>query len=255
MTPPGWVLEAFILFLGTVACLELGYRLGTRRSETSGLHEGIGGIESAVFGMLGLLIAFSFGAGLSRLDTRRQMTIQEANNIGTAYLRLDLLAAGDQPEMRRLFREYVDARLRVYQKYPDPKGTEQELARVAKMQEGIWSRAVTASRADATQNASRLLLPAINEMIDITTSRTVALYTHLPSLIVGLLIIVSLLSGLVAGYSMAKRQRRSWLHMVVYGLVVAITIYTVFDLDDPRSGLIRNEAADHAMVELKDSIR
>jgi uncharacterized membrane protein YeaQ/YmgE (transglycosylase-associated protein family) len=99
------------------------------------------------------------------------------------------------------------------------------------------------------------LLPAINEMIDITTSRTVALYTHLPSLIVALLIIVSLLSGLVAGYSMAKRQRRSWLHMVVYGLVVAITIYTVFDLDDPRSGLIRNEAADHAMVELKDSIR
>jgi len=98
-------------------------------------------------------------------------------------------------------------------------------------------------------------LPALNEMIDVTTSRTVALYTRVPSLIFGLLVAVALLSGLVAGYAMAKRQSRSWLHMVVYSLVIAITIYAVLDLDDPRSGLIRLDAADNALYQLRDSIR
>ena len=114
---------------------------------------------------------------------------------------------------------------------------------------------MTASRADPTQSATRLLLPAVNEMIDVTTSRTVALYTHLPLLIFALLISVALLSGLLAGYGMSKRRSRSWLHMLVYALAVAITIYAVVDLDDPRSGLIRLTAADDALSQLRDSIR
>jgi uncharacterized membrane protein YfcA len=92
-------------------------------------------------------------------------------------------------------------------------------------------------------------------MIDVTTSRTVALYTHLPSLIFALLMIVALLSGLCAGYAMAKRKRRSWLHMVIYAPVVAVTIYAVIDLDHPRSGSIRLDAADNALAKLRDSIR
>jgi hypothetical protein len=256
MNPFGWVGMAVILFLGTLCCLEVGYRLGNRKSENPDFaHEGIGGLEAAVFALLGLLLGFSFGGGTSRLESRRQLIIQEANAIGTAYLRLDLLAASDQPAMRRYFREYLGARLRVYQKLPDLKAAEQELAQGSKMQQGIWSQAVTLSRADPTQTAARLLLPALNEMIDVTTSRTVALHTHIPSLIFSLLMIVALLSGLVAGYAMAKRRSRSWLHMLVYALVIAITIYAVLDLDDPRSGLVRLDAADNALFELRDSIR
>jgi hypothetical protein len=157
--------------------------------------------------------------------------------------------------MRRFFREYLDARLRVHQKLPDLKAAEQELAQATKIQQAIWSQAVILSRADPTQAAARLLLPALNEMIDVNTSRTVALHTHIPSLIFSLLMIVALLSGLVAGYAMAKRRSRSWLHMLVYALVIAITIYAVLDLDDPRSGLIRLDAADNALLELRDSIR
>jgi hypothetical protein len=116
------------------------------------------------------------------------------------------------------------------------------------MSQSYWHRG-------PTQTAARLLLPALNEMIDVTTSRTVALHTHIPSLIFSLLMIVALLSGLVAGYAMAKRRSRSWLHMLVYALVIAITIYAVLDLDDPRSGLVRLDAADNALFELRDSIR
>jgi hypothetical protein len=242
------------VFAGIVACLEVGYRLGRRHSEDRA-HEGIGATEAAVFGLLGLLLAFSFAGGTSRLDTRRQLIVEEANAIGTAYLRLDVLAADDQPAMRRLFREYLDARLQVYQKLPDLVAAEREMEHSAGIQRRLWSQAVTASRANTTPTAAKLLLPAINQMIDVTTSRTVALQTHLPKLILGLLMVVALLTGLLAGYAMAKRRSRSWLHMLVYALVVAVTIYAVIDLDYPRSGLIRLDAADNALAKLRDSIR
>jgi hypothetical protein len=115
--------------------------------------------------------------------------------------------------------------------------------------------AIASGQADASQNVTRVLLPALNEMIDITTSRTIALDTHLPGLIFALLICVALLSGLLAGYALAERTGRSWLHMVVYALLITLTVYAVLDLDYPRSGLIRLDAADHAMVQLRDSIR
>jgi hypothetical protein len=255
MHPTQWATALSIgVFFGIVACLEAGYRLG-RRSSDDLAHEGIGAIEAAVFALLGLLLGFSFAGGMYRLDARRQLIIEEANAIGTAYLRLDLLASSDQPEMRRLFREYLDARLRVYQKLPDLRAAEQELGHAARLQQKLWSQAVAGSRASTTPTVARLLLPAINQMIDVTTSRTVALYTHLPSLIFALLMIVALLSGLCAGYAMAKRKRRSWLHMVIYAPVVAVTIYAVIDLDHPRSGSIRLDAADNALAKLRDSIR
>jgi VIT1/CCC1 family predicted Fe2+/Mn2+ transporter len=166
-----------------------------------------------------------------------------------------MLAAADQPEMRRLFREYLDARLQVYQKLPNLAAAEQEMEHAAGIQQRLWSQAVTASRAGTTPAVAMLLLPAINQMIDVTTSRKVALYTHLPSLILVMLMIVALFSGLLAGYAMAKRSSRSWLHMLVYALVVAVTIYAVIDLDYPRSGLIRLDAADNALAKLRDSIR
>ncbi len=254
----GWAVALSIgVLAGTLACLEVGYRVGRRSAEKApGLaHEGIGAIEAAVFALLGLLLAFSFAGGTSRLDARRQLIVTEANAIGTAYLRLDLLPGNDQPELRRLFRKYLDTRLRAYDKLPDLDAAEQELASAAHMQRDIWSRALNASRGDPSQNVARLLLPAINEMIDVTTSRTIALHSHLPALIFALLMSMVLLSGLLAGYAMARRKSRSWLHMLLYAAVTASTIYVVLDLEYPRFGSIRLHEADKALIRLRDSIR
>jgi hypothetical protein len=157
--------------------------------------------------------------------------------------------------MRHLFRQYLDSRLGMYAKLPDLTAADAELDHATKIQQEIWSRAIDASRDDPTQNVARLLLPALNEMIDVTTSRTIALHTHLPPLIFGLSISVALLSGLLAGYDMAKRRKRSWFHGILYSVVIAITIFTVIDLDYPRFGVIRLTAADNAMIQLRDSIK
>jgi hypothetical protein len=102
---------------------------------------------------------------------------------------------------------------------------------------------------------ARVSLPALNEMIDITTTRMIALRTHLPVLIFALLTCVALLSGLLAGYAMARRKSRSWMHMLLYAAVISSTVYTLLDLDSPRSGFIHLDAADAALRQLKDSLR
>jgi hypothetical protein len=253
MQQAAWL--SICLFLGMVVCLELGYRIGLYSSgKNESAHAGTGTVEAAVFALLGLLLGFTFANGISHLDQRRELIVKEANTIGTAYLRLDLLPADAQPEMRHLFREYLDARLNVYQKLPDLQAADQELARASQLQQEIWKRAVAVGLNDPSQHVARLLLPALNDMIDVTTSRTIALHTHLPPLIFGLSISVALLSGLLAGYDMAKAKGRSWLHVLLYAVVIAITIYTVLDLDNPRFGLIRLDAADNALIQLRDSI-
>jgi len=245
------------LFVVLIVCLEIGYRIGHRSSGRHGemTHAGIGAIEAAVFALLGLLLGFSFAGATSRFDAKRQLIVQEANAIGTSYLRIDLLPAKDQPEMRRLFRKYLDARLDVYEKLTDHKAAAEAIAHAEQVQRKIWSIAVSAGQTDPSQNVVRVLLPALNEMIDITTSRSIAQDTHLPGLIFALLICVALLSGLLAGYAMAERKGRSWLHMVLYAMAIAVTIYAVLDLEYPRSGLIRLNAADRAMLQLRNSIR
>ncbi len=249
----GLALSALV-FIGTVSCLDIGFRLGSR-SRDGASTEGTSAIEAAVFALLGLLLGFSFAGGITRLDARRHLIVEEVNNIGTAYLRLALLAPADRAELQPMFREYVGARLRAYERLPQMDAANVELADAARLQQLIWCRAVAATSAAPTRTPALLLLPAINSMIDVTTARSVALHTHLPALIFALLVLVAFLSALLAGHAMAKRMARSWLHIVVYALVTAITIYTVVDLDYPRAGFIRVDAADDAFTKLRESIR
>ncbi len=246
-----------ILLIGILVCLESGYRLG-RRSQATCEHpyEGVGAIDAAVFGLLALLLGFSFAVGMSRLEYRRELAVKEADAIGTAYMRLDLLPADTQPKLRRLFREYLDARLSVYRNLSDFDLAEREIARADQIQDKIWSAAVEGSESDLGRKSVRiLLLPAINEMIDIATPRTVELRMRLPRLILGLLIGVALLSGLLAGYAVSKRGKRSYLHMLIYAGAIVLTVYTIMDLENPRSGLIRLENPQTVVDRLQQMIR
>ena len=251
------ILLSIAIFLGLLACLEIGYRNALRRAETErgATHEGISAIEAAVFGLLGLLLAFSLAGATGRLDARRDLIVKEVNTIETALLRVALLPEDSQRPIRQLFRDYVEARTGVYRYVHDEGTSNAHLARSLELQHEIWSRCLSEARLDPNGGATLLLLPAINDMIDVTTARSIALGTHLPSLIFSLLVIVAFLSALLAGYAMARRQRRSWLHMVLYAGIIAVTIYTVLDLENPRIGLVRLDAADRAMTKLLESIQ
>jgi hypothetical protein len=240
------------LFLGMLLLLEVGRRIAQKRG---GAPSGAGVVDGAVFGLLGLLIAFTFSAAASRFDTRRHLVVEEANAIGTAYLRLDLLPQSAQPALREGFRRYVDSRLAVYRKLPDVQAAKEELARSASLQGEIWAQAVAACRVDAPPSAAMLLLPALNEMIDITTVRTVAALTHAPSIVFATLAALALASSLLAGHGMAGTTTRSWLHMLAFAATMAMTVYLILDLEFPRLGLIRLDAFDRVLVDVRQSMK
>src|SRR3954470_15804890 len=122
---------AAMLFAGILACLETGRRLGIRavaRYGASGLPA-TASLETAVFALLGLLIAFTFSGALGRLDVRRAQVVDEANAMGTAYLRIALLPLPAQSGLRASFRQYADARMATYRALPDVAAARGELAR------------------------------------------------------------------------------------------------------------------------------
>jgi hypothetical protein len=245
------------LFAGILASLEVGYRIGRNNSKRNPElgFEGTGAMEAAIFSLLGLLLAFSFSGATARFDARRQLIAQEANAIATAYQRLDLVPVAEQPELRHLFQEYLDARIQGFQTILDRPAADEEFARAARIERQIWSQALAASRADPSQDSARLLLPALNQMSDVANTRAIALQTYMPELVFWLLICVVLMSGVLAGYVMARRPRRSWLHMLLFSAIISLTISVMFDFNYPRYGLIRVDAADNVLLRLRDSMR
>jgi hypothetical protein len=258
----GYGLHVFLLsvglFAGMLVLMEAGRRIGARRLERDpdGARAGTGVVEGAVFALLGLLIAFTFSGAASRFDARRQLIIAEANDIGTAYLRLDLLGVDAQAALREKFRQYVDARLAFYRKLADVDAAKAEQARASALQGEIWRLAVAASRADgAAPAATVLLLPALNTMIDVTSTRALAMQIHPPAIIFVMLFGLALASALLVGYGMASAQGRNWLHMLGLAFVMAVSIYVILDIEYPRFGLIRVDTFDHALADLRAGMK
>lgn len=251
-------LFALGLFIGMLVLLEVGRRIGARwlAEDPTGAAAGVGTVEGAVFALLGLLIAFTFSGAATRFDTRRQLIIEETNDIGTAYLRLDLLPLDAQPGLREKFRAYVDTRLEVYRKLPDMAAAKEEMAKANRLQLEIWRQSVAASRAQGVSSAAPLLLlPALNAMIDITTTRTMAMQIHPPVVIFALLFGLALASSLLVGYGMASSKARNWLHMIGLAFVMSVSVYVILDIEYPRLGFIRVDSFDQALVELRESMK
>jgi hypothetical protein len=254
---PAALFAACWLF-GMLLMIEIGRRAGLRRlarDPAKGMA-GLGPIEGAVFALFGLLIAFTFSGGASRFDSKRQLIAEETNDIGTAYLRLDLLPAGAQPALRALFRDYLDSRLATYRKLPDWDAAKAEFVRSEALQREIWTRAVAATREPGAHvDAAKLLLPSLNAMIDITTTRTMAARTHPPRILYALLFILGLGCSLLAGYGMAEGKHRSWIHILGFAVIMGISVFVILDLEYPRMGFIRLDAYDQVLVELREKMQ
>ena len=238
--------SALLLFPAMILLLELGRRL--RRSGSTAT--GSSAIEGAIFGLFGLLLAFTFSGAISRYDNHRLLLTEEVNDIGTAYLRLDLLPPQMQPELRRLFRDYTNSRLGLFDAVGDEITPE-----TLRLQGTIWQRATTAaSSPGAAPDAAKLLLPAIGDMIDITSTRQNAFNMHPPPVVYWLLFAFSGGSALMAGYSM-KPGGRDWVYSVALALAVTLTVYTILDVEYPRRGLIRLDDHDRMLISLRESMK
>ncbi len=243
---------ALCLMGGMLFALEFGRRLGRRRNTQDSSNTGA--LDSAVFALLGLLLAFTFSGAAARFDERRAQAVEEANDIGTAWLRLDLLAPAQQPPLRDLFRRYVDARLQMYQRLQSIEAQASDLSHSDAIQSEIWQRATAACRERNDPATTSLVLSSLNTMFDITTTRVAAGLMHPPRILYGLLFVLALASALVAGHSMASAKVAPWLHMVTFTTVIAASIFLVLDLEYPRAGVIRIDQIDALLANVRASM-
>jgi hypothetical protein len=249
---------ALLLFVGMLILLETGRRLGIRRRpiESEGQRSSLGTVEGAVFALFGLLMAFTFSGAATRFNEKRMLIAEEVNTVETAYLRLHLLPPESKLSLQELFRRYVDSRLEIYGMLPNLQAAEMEMAKSKKLQEEIWTQAVAATRLpNSHPDAGKLLLPALNNMIDIATTRTMALQSHPPRIIYALLFCLGLICSVLAGYRMSSGQQRSWLHIFSLTVFTIIVVYVTLDVEYPRAGLIRLEAADQLLVDVRESMK
>ncbi len=251
-----WLPVALSLFGLIALCMRGGWLAGRRRLAKLGdsANEGLGAVDGAIFGMMGLLLAFTFTGAASRFDQRRDLIVQETNAIGTAWLRLDLLREGPREQGRDLFRRYLDQRLDVYSDVTDTERTQKSLAAVAALQTQIWDLALAQSREDKSQPIVQSLLPALNDMFDIATARVLSTRQHPHFAIFGLLLALVLVSAFLVGFSQAKVARQSMLHMLGFSATTALALYLIIDLEYPRVGVIRVNSFDLALVELRESM-
>lgn len=245
-----WAAAGLATLLGLML---LAWRWGQRQNKS---EEGAGGglVESAIFALFGLLMAFSFSASQARFEERRQIAIQEVNAVSTAALRLDLLPNPVQPEARTLFQTYVQGRLAYLGGLgsgadPAPLWTQNQAD-----QTKIWKQAVVQSDPARPNGVHNLLLPALNEMFDIANTRHQATLNHIPPGIALLLSLLSVLTAWMAGRALGTRP--GWLaHATLYAVVVVATLGIILDLDYPRLGLIRVDYADAGLRDVVAGLR
>lgn len=242
------------LIAGVIGVQRLGWWWGRKRLDLFGekANEGLGSLDAAVFGLMGLLLAFTFTGAANRFDNRRDLIVDEVNALGTAWLRLDLLPEPAREEVRTLFREYLDGRIAAYAS-PDPLQTRAQLTEhTARLQALIWQRLMAATReTPSLQQAA--LLPPVNQAFDVATTRMLATEQHPPLPIYGLLVAMVLVGGFLAGFNQVRASRQSWLHIAGFAATTTLALYLIIDLEHPRLGLIRVSGFDHALVDLRAS--
>lgn len=230
-----WLL-AGTLFFSLLIWLEIGRAVGKWRSKKQA-GSGANLLEAAVFTLLGLLLALSFSTATTRLETRRSLIVQEANAVRAAHLRVDMLPRHYRAPMDDAFARYARSRAEAYRTPYDTAKFNAAVAQSEAIQREIWAMAVEGGRSPDAPSANFLLLPAVNAMIDMTTTRTAALEMHTPAAVFLVLWLNALAAALVAGHAMSGSDR-DWFSILIFVTVATSVLYVLIALEYPRLGLI-----------------
>lgn len=220
------------LFLGMLAAAWAGNTISARRPEPDNDAEQ-GYLLSAALALLGLLIAFTFSLAVSRYDTRREMVVNEANAIGTAWLRAGLGADGRAKALQGAIVHYADVRLGLSRGEPAPEVE----TRTGREQRLVWARLQEVTAANPSPVTASAVV-AVNEMFDATSSRKAEREARIPGEVVLVLIAYAIMAAGIVGYVLGVRGRRHRTVTVILFLLLTMAITLILDLDRPRSGAI-----------------
>jgi hypothetical protein len=238
------------LFAGMIIIYFLANRLAKLPSFSKFVDDTINPIEGSLLGLLALLLAFTFGMSASRYETRRAVMLSEANNIGTVILRCDLYPDTTRNKLRTHLKEYVEARIAYFQAGTDDTKERNAIQTTEKWDGMIWSTVAEASKVKDNLVASNQMVPALNAMIDIVTTRNAEKNATVPDSILWLLFLLCIISSFILGFQKST-SRNPYIISIVFALMVCACIQVIIDLDRPRQGFINMQGTNQFIVDLR----
>jgi len=247
---PIWLLFVLILLIAGLS-LEAGYRYGVLRHRRSADEQAtpVGAIVGSILALFAFLLAFTFGMAANRFDTRRQAVLDEANAIGTTYLRTRLLPEPQRGTSARMLREYVEVRIKGVRERQVP----ESLRRSEELHELLWIDAVQAAEKQPGP-ITGLYIQSLNDTIDMHEVRLQAgLRSRIPMSIWVCLIALSVLSMTSVGFQAGLSSSRRSPAMLMLALSFACVLYLIADLDRGHEGFLL--VSQEAMIDTQKSMQ
>lgn len=231
-----------IVFVVALVVLWVAARAGVAARERRGEmdseeREDFGVLLTATLTLLGLIIGFTFSMAISRYDQRKNYEEEEANAIGTEYLRAELLPGADAIKVQELLRSYLAERVRFYGSRGG-EGLRQINERTAKLQQELWQEVKTPAQNTQQTAVSALVVAGMNDVLNTEGYTQAAWWNRIPMAAWGLMWAIAVCCNFMIGYYL-RPARRHWVRLVVMPLVVAISFLLIADIDSPRGGIIR----------------
>ena len=234
LSSPVLALGLLVLVVGSALG---GLLVGRSRRAHQGLKESSGVLQGALLGFMGLILAFGLSLALGRYEDRRAALVEDANTIGTTYLRAQTLAEPERSQSLALLVKYADVELQLTDEVPGSEAAARTIAEGSALQRQLWALAGQAVGQDPRNTAPRLYIESLNEMIDQQTVRVAGLNNRVPTEVLILEVIGSAIAMFLLGLHVGLLGR-SLLPLVLASCLVSMLLFAVFDLDRPTRGFI-----------------
>ena len=253
-----WGLDEIILFFIVVAIfcvvLELAFRLGrhhrTHSNDSTRSHLTV--LQTALLGLLALLLGFNFAMATSRFEARKTLIQDEVTVIGSTYLRAKLLPSDLRGKVSALLKDYVSARIEFMRA-----GTDEKLLKAASessrtIEDQLWNLAAAAEAQGEATAAMNLVIQSLTDVYNVNEKRRAEQDNHVPATVINLLFVVAIGALGFIAYSYGLGHRRRHGSTAIFAILIAMVFTVILDLDQPRSGFIR--VGEESMLRLQEDL-
>lgn len=214
-------------------------------------HVGIGPTEGSLLGLTALLLSFTFGMASTKYELRRQHLVIETNEIGKTILRCDLYPDSIRNLLKADLKNYLEARISYFAVGDDEARTNILLSQADSISKIIWKKVSYFSHNRDYWIATEQMVPSLNAMIDIVSTREAARKAMVPEMILVVLCILVLVSAFLSGYG-SKNLERNKVLVIAFAIMTTLALYLIIDLDRPRQGFVNLDSAEKLMVDLRN---
>lgn len=250
----GSLATCLVLLAVMLLAMEAGHRLGRHRGPApEALQEQVGAVQASLLGLLALMLGFTFSMALDRFDSRSEAVVAEANAIGSAWLRADLLPDSVRADSRSALRDYLALRVEAAGLAHGETAAQASLARATAAQQArLWQLAVAAGREAPNPVTTGLYLQALDDLLGAHALQEAERRRHVPALVLVLLYASFVVCGGIIGYGAGLQGQRPARVTHVMVALIALLLFLVMDLDRPRRGIVQIDTA--PLLELRDTL-